>query len=91
VLVAVLADIHGNLPALEAVLEDARQYGVNVYLAAGDMVTGPLANEVITGLVDVQARMILGNNELNMIGYARHSVPEPCFTHLQYGFTRHSY
>ncbi|MBM4142302.1 MAG: metallophosphoesterase family protein [Lentisphaerae bacterium] len=35
---AILGDIHGNLEALEAVLEDARQQGVEAYVCVGDMV-----------------------------------------------------
>lgn len=38
--VAVLADIHGNLPALEAMLADARAQGVNAIATAGDMTSG---------------------------------------------------
>jgi predicted phosphodiesterase len=34
--VALLYDIHGNLPALEAVLEDAEREGVDRYLLGGD-------------------------------------------------------
>ena len=90
-LIAILADIHGNLPALEAVITDAVQQGAEAYLVAGDIVTGPQANEVIARLVDLQACMILGNNEINMIGYARGTMPAPFYTYLQFGFTRHSY
>src|SRR5438876_5566272 len=35
-MLAALYDIHGSLPALEAVLEDARAHGVNAYLLGGD-------------------------------------------------------
>jgi predicted phosphodiesterase len=35
-LLAVLYDIHGNLPALEAVLEDARAAGADCFLLGGD-------------------------------------------------------
>ncbi len=39
---AVLADIHANLPALEAVLADAAPYHVDGFIVAGDHVTtGP--------------------------------------------------
>jgi predicted phosphodiesterase len=44
---AVLADIHGNLPALNAVLADARGCGVERYLLAGDYIFDlPWSNEV---------------------------------------------
>ena len=41
--VAVLADIHGNLPALDAVLADAGAAGVDAIVLNGDMATGPKA------------------------------------------------
>ena len=39
---AVISDIHGNLPALEAVMEDAARKGAGRYLFAGDYsISGP--------------------------------------------------
>ena len=39
--VAVLSDVHGNLLALEAVLEDIARQGVDATVALGDFVSGP--------------------------------------------------
>jgi predicted phosphodiesterase len=39
---AVISDIHGNLPALEAVLADISRRGVNEVVNLGDCVLGPL-------------------------------------------------
>ncbi|MDX7949996.1 metallophosphoesterase family protein [Lichenihabitans sp. Uapishka_5] len=39
---AVLADIHGNLPALEAVIADLGRRGVDAVVNLGDCVSGPL-------------------------------------------------
>jgi predicted phosphodiesterase len=39
--VAVLADIHGNLPALEAVLREVDAAGADAIMLAGDMTVGP--------------------------------------------------
>jgi Icc-related predicted phosphoesterase len=36
--VAAIYDIHGNLPALEAVLEDIRQAAVDLVVVGGDVV-----------------------------------------------------
>ena len=33
---AVLSDVHGNKPALDAVLEDARSQGIENIIVAGD-------------------------------------------------------
>lgn len=41
-MIAVLSDIHGNLPALEAVIADARSAGAARFLNLGDSVSGPL-------------------------------------------------
>jgi putative phosphoesterase len=40
--IAVVSDIHGNLPALEAVTKDIRQRGVDGTVNLGDSVSGPL-------------------------------------------------
>jgi predicted phosphodiesterase len=40
--IALISDIHGNLPALRAVVEDARLQGVNRFLNLGDILYGPL-------------------------------------------------
>ena len=44
---AVLSDIHGNLPALQAVLEDAGRQSIDRYLQAGDYTGGPQAAECL--------------------------------------------
>jgi len=49
---AILADIHGNLPALEAVLKELQGELVNGIVVAGDMVAGPNSDEVVQKLMD---------------------------------------
>ena len=45
---AVLADLHGNLPALEAVLQDLSQFRVDRVIVAGDVVNwGPFSAQVL--------------------------------------------
>ena len=39
---AILSDIHGNLPALEAVIADARARGCDAFVNLGDILSGPL-------------------------------------------------
>jgi predicted phosphodiesterase len=39
---AAIADIHGNLPALEAVLADIARRGADFAVNLGDLVSGPL-------------------------------------------------
>jgi predicted phosphodiesterase len=64
---AVLADTHGNLPALEAVLADARQQGVDGIIVAGDLTTGgPHQLETINLLRSLGSWMIRGNNAITL-------------------------
>ena len=44
---ATLADIHGNLPALRAVLSDLDNERVDALVVAGDVVGGPYPREVL--------------------------------------------
>lgn len=59
--VAALSDIHGNLPALEAVLSDLEREGVDAIVVAGDSVSGPWPAEVFDRLEAVGARIVRGN------------------------------
>ena len=45
--VACLYDIHGNLPALEAVLEEVRQCGADHVVVGGDVLPGPFPRECL--------------------------------------------
>jgi hypothetical protein len=49
--VAALYDIHGNLPALEAVLADVRRAGVDRVVIGGDVVPGPIPVEFMNFLL----------------------------------------
>jgi predicted phosphodiesterase len=62
--VAALYDVHGNLPALEAVLEDAGAAGVDRYLLGGDYsLFGAWPLETVTRLRELDAEWIRGNGE----------------------------
>ncbi|HXM55327.1 MAG TPA: metallophosphoesterase [Candidatus Dormibacteraeota bacterium] len=39
--VAAISDIHGNLPALDAVLAEAQAAGVDLIVFCGDVAAGP--------------------------------------------------
>jgi len=51
--VAALYDIHGNLPALEAVLAEIERSGVEVILLGGDIATGPMPRETLDLLMSL--------------------------------------
>jgi diadenosine tetraphosphatase ApaH/serine/threonine PP2A family protein phosphatase len=61
---AVLYDIHGNLPALDAVLGDAEQAGATRHLLGGDYALfGPWPAETVARLDALEAFWIRGNGE----------------------------
>ena len=80
--VAALYDIHGNLPALEAVLQEVRQAGVDVVVVGGDVVPGPMPRATLASLLDldIPVRFIYGNGEVAvldvMAGRDPTAVPE---------------
>src|SRR5438874_12930574 len=51
--VAALYDIHGNLPALEAALQDIRQPNVDQIVVGGDVVPAPMPRETLRRLLDL--------------------------------------
>ena len=68
---AVIADIHGNLPALEAVLEDLCDYRPDAVLNLGDHLSGPL-NAAAT------ADLLMSLNHINIRGnHDRQLVDRP--------------
>ncbi len=70
--IAVLSDIHGNLPALNAVLRHARANGASgPMLNLGDSIGyGPFPNEVVQWMHGVQVINILGNYDKKVISKA---------------------
>jgi len=69
--IVLIADIHGNLPALEAVLVDARTLSPDVLVVAGDMVNGPQPQAVLDLLLAEDALMLRGNHENYTLDLAR--------------------
>ena len=67
--VAALYDIHGNLPALEAVQKDVVRAGADRIVVGGDVVPGPMPRETLVRLLelDLPFQFILGNDELAML------------------------
>jgi putative phosphoesterase len=59
--VAVLDDVHGNLPALEAVLAEVAALEVEAVVCGGDVFAGPFPRECLERLVDRGAVFVRGN------------------------------
>jgi predicted phosphodiesterase len=65
----VIADVHGNMPALEAVLEALGRIGVDAYACAGDLVGyGPEPNECVEVVRRLGAECVAGNHDLIALG-----------------------
>ena len=89
---AVLSDTHGNLPALEAVLTDARQQGVDGIIVAGDFTTGgPQQLETINMLRSLGSWMIRGNRENYLLAYDTGDAPDGRRVSKQWATMRWSY
>jgi putative phosphoesterase len=66
--VAVLSDIHGNLPALEAVLAEVERERVDLIVSCGDVASGPMPAEAIEMLRSLpNARFVHGNADRGLI------------------------
>lgn len=74
--IAALYDIHGNLPALEAVLDEVRASAVDLVIVGGDVLPGAMPHESLAVLQafaagGVQLRAIRGNGERAVLEAAR--------------------
>ena len=59
--VAALYDVHGNLPALTAVLAEVDALGVDAIVVGGDTASGPMPVETLDALRARRARFVRGN------------------------------
>lgn len=79
--IAALYDIHGNLPALEAVMREVLAEGVDQLFIGGDVVPGPMPRETIAFLraLDLPVHFIHGNGDREVVALRRggsSTVPE---------------
>jgi len=75
--VAALYDIHGNLPALEAAVEEVYRSAVDLIVVGGDAVLGPMPRETLEYLLACQipVQFIQGNCEREMLTQMAGSDP----------------
>lgn len=79
--IAILSDIHGNMPALEAVAADITRRGVDHVVNLGDSLSGPLmALETAQYLMHTGWLSLAGNHERQMLthGPERISLSDGC-------------
>jgi putative phosphoesterase len=75
--VAAIYDVHGNLPALESVLEDVDREQPDAIVVGGDMVSGPIPSETLERLLALdRAHFIRGNADRGVVAIRR-GEPEP--------------
>lgn len=81
--IAVFSDVHGNLPALEVVLKDIEQRGINQKFCLGDLVDfAPWGNEVIEKIRSLNIPCLMGNHDeriafdIPIIPLSKHSEEE---------------
>jgi predicted phosphodiesterase len=70
--VAALYDIHGNLPALEAVIGEVRDASVDRVVVGGDVFPGPMSGECLRFLLDLEipVRFLRGNGDREVVELA---------------------
>lgn len=67
--VVALYDVHGNLPALQAVLADPRCAAADVVVSGGDLVAGPFPAECLDRLEALgdRVRFLVGNGDREVV------------------------
>lgn len=89
---AVLADVHGNLPTLEAALAEIAQLDVDGFILAGDYITGgPQPVQVARRLRSLTGWAIRGNGEDYLLAYHQENGPEVWGHSRQWATLRWSY
>ena len=69
---AIISDIHGNLPALDAVLADIARRGADLTVNCGDLLSGPLwPHETAERLMALNLPTISGNHERQLLACAQ--------------------
>ena len=80
--VAAIYDIHGNLPALRAVLDEIRAASADLIVVGGDVLPGPMPVETLACLFNltIPVEFIQGNGEVavlaDLAGKQAYALPE---------------
>jgi putative phosphoesterase len=69
--IALLGDVHANLPALEAVLEHAGKQKVDLFINTGDYIGyGPFPDETVRRLMNLEVVSVIGNYDRKALDIA---------------------
>lgn len=83
---AVLADVHGNLPALEAVIAHLEQLQPDEVVLNGDLINGvPFSTETIDRVRALQWVMIRGNHEFYYLDFGTERAVPGCDDPTRWG------
>jgi predicted phosphodiesterase len=75
--IAVLSDIHANLPALEAVIDDLQPLDVAQVVVAGDVINwGPYNVQVLERVTALGWAVLRGNHEYYLLDYDTPRAPD---------------
>ncbi|NNE43122.1 MAG: metallophosphoesterase family protein [Gemmatimonadetes bacterium] len=76
--IAILNDIHGNLPALEAVLEEMGADPPDHVVVGGDLAPGPMCGACLDALraLPMPVHFIVGNGDADVLSAHRGEMPE---------------
>jgi protein phosphatase len=86
---AVISDIHGNLPAFEAVMAKLNTFApIERILVAGDMIGGPHDDVILRRLRELDAVMVLGNNECAVLELEQDTAPDYHYAAQQFSLIR---
>jgi predicted phosphodiesterase len=73
---AILSDIHANLPALEAVIADMAGFNPDHVIVAGDVINwGPFSREVVERVTSLGWAILRGNHEYYLLDYNTPRAP----------------
>ena len=77
--IAALADVHGNAPALAAVLEEVERQGPDLVVFCGDLTWGSLPQETLALVrsLAIPARFVRGNAERALLELHNNEIEEP--------------
>jgi predicted phosphodiesterase len=77
--VAALPDVHGNAPALVAVLEEVAREAPDLIVFCGDLTWGPLPRETLAlvGSLEIPTRFVRGNADRIVLELSRGEMEEP--------------